>query len=91
MTLPTNTQAALDNGAKGIEVREGGAWSASGPDAVNLVRLVVIRKALEFEIRTGMKMSRVSALKAANEALGTNYKTKQKALGHLDGLLEMHS
>lgn len=87
MTIPQSTQSAIENGAQGFETSESGAFMATGPDAVNLYRLLVIRKSLEFEIRTGMKMTRVSALKAANAALGTNYKTKQKALNHLNDLL----
>jgi hypothetical protein len=61
---------------------------ASGPAAVHLVRLITIRSALNFEVNTGMKMSRVSALKAANAALGTNYKRKAQALAAIDAILE---
>lgn len=86
-TLPQSTEKALENGAAGFETSESGAFMASGEDAVNLYRLLVIRKSLEFEIKTGMKMTRVSALKAANAALGTNYRRKQQALDHLNLLL----
>jgi hypothetical protein len=88
MSVPQSTQSAIENGAKGFEFREDGSFAAAtGPDAVALYRLKVIQNALAFEIKTGMKMSRVSALKAANRALGTNYKRKQQALDHLTLLL----
>jgi len=88
MSVPQSTQSAIENGAKGFEFREDGSFAmASGPDAVALYRLKVIQNALAFEIKTGMKMSRASALKAANGALGTTYRTKQKALDHLNSIL----
>ena len=87
-TLPQSTQSALENGAAGFEHdAEGNFRGAIGQDAVMLYRLRVIQRSLAFEIKTGMKMSRVSALKAANASLGTNYKRKQQALDHLDSLL----
>lgn len=85
--LPQATQDALDNGAAGVTVTETGAVFFDGPDAVNLYRLKVIQNALAFEIKTGMKMWRMSALKAANATLGTNYKRKQQALDHLNAIL----
>jgi hypothetical protein len=86
-TLPQSTKKALENGAAGFETSESGTFVASGADSVNLYRLLVIRNALGFEIKTGMKMTRASALKAANAALGTTYKRKQQALDHLNLLL----
>ena len=87
MTLPQKTQDALDHGREGMTAHESGMFSADGPEAVQLFRLLTIRNALEFEIRTGMKMSRISALAAANDALGTNYRRKQKALDHMNDIL----
>lgn len=86
-TLPQSTEKALENGAAGFETSESGTFVASGKDAVNLYRLLMIRKGLEFEIKTGMKMTRGSMLAAANAALGTNYRRKQQALDHLNLLL----
>lgn len=85
--LPEHTLNALTKGPDNIEVTETGTVFYDGEDAVHLYRLSVIRSSLAFEIKTGMKMSRVSALKAANAALGTKYRRKQQALDHLDGLL----
>lgn len=87
MTLPQKTQDALAKGADGIEVAETGTIMAVGPDAVNLYRLVAIKHALGFELRTGMKMSRVSALAAARQATGENFRTKQQAYDFLNTLL----
>jgi hypothetical protein len=87
MALPQNTQNALANGADGIEVAETGSIMAVGHDAVNLYRLVAIKHALGFELRTGMKMSRVSALAAAREATGENFRNKQQAYDFLNTLL----
>lgn len=87
-TLPQKTQSAIDNGAQGFEYHENGDFAgAFTPDAVSLYRLKVIQASLAFEIKTGMKMTRVSALKAANAALGTTYRRKQQALDHLNLLL----
>jgi hypothetical protein len=87
MTLPQKTQDALDHGREGMTAHESGMFSADGPDAVQMVRLFTIRSALDFEVRTGMKMTRVSALAAANDALGTNYKRKATALKAMNELL----
>lgn len=87
--LPENTLNAVTKGREGFDYHEDGTFAgASGPDAVNLYRLHAIRSALSFEIKTGMKMSRVSALKAANQMLGTKYTRKQRALDHVESLLE---
>lgn len=84
--LPDRTIDALTRGPENVEAVEGMVLF-DGPEAVDLFRLISIRSALRFEVRTGMKMTRVSALAAANEVLGTTYRRKQQALDHLDGLL----
>jgi hypothetical protein len=87
--LPERTLNAVTKGREGFSYDENGEFrGATGPDAVHLFRLKMIKSSLEFEIKTGMKMSRVSALKAANADLGTNYKRKQQALNHITSLLE---
>ena len=86
--LPERTLDALTKGHEKIEPLSGGGWIA-GEEGVDLFRLIAIRSALGFEIRTGMKMTRQSALKAANQALGTNYRRKQQAYDHLDSLLTL--
>jgi len=85
--LPERTASALVNGPEGIEATETGSIMAVGPDAVNLYHLVAIKHALGFELRTGMKMSRISALAAARRATGENFRTKQQAYDFLSKLL----
>jgi hypothetical protein len=58
-----------------------------GRSAVEVFRLATIISALKFEIKTGMKMSRVSALKAAKQITGTNG-NKQAQLPLLEKMLE---
>lgn len=92
MALPESTITAVTKGREGFEYTEEGDFrGAYGEAAVNLYRLAVIQQSLAFEIKTGMKMTRVSALKAANAALGTTYRRKQAALDHLNTLLEVAS
>jgi hypothetical protein len=86
--LPERTLDAVTKGHEQIEALPGGGWMATG-EGVDLFRLVAIRSALRFEVKTGMKMTRQSALKAANAALGTTYRRKQQALDHLDSLLDV--
>lgn len=86
MTLPEKTVEALVNGREGIK-DTGTAIIAEGPEAVGLFRLIAIKHSLGFELRTGMKMSRVSALAAARQATGENFRTKQQAYDFLCKLL----
>lgn len=88
--IPERTQAALDHGREKFHYYEDGSFAgADGPEGVDLFRLHVIRQALSFEVKhPGMKMTRFSALKAANEVMGTTYRTKKKALDAIDALLQ---
>ena len=87
--LPERTLDALTKGREGFVFDEDGEFrGADGHAAVDLFALVLCRNALEFEVRTGMKMSRHSSLAAANRMLGTKHRTKRKALDHLTSLLE---
>ena len=87
--LPESTLEALTNGPKGFDFDEEGNFrGASGQAAVGMFRIIMIQNALQFEFRTGMKMSRVSALAAANQVLGTDYRRKQKALDHITAVLD---
>lgn len=89
--LPKSTVDALTNGPANISATPSGATVFDGPDAVMLYRLMAIRSALRIEVNTGLKMSRGSMLQAANAAMGTNYKTKAKALAAMEALLERPS
>jgi hypothetical protein len=87
--VPERTRAALDHGREKFSYYDDGSFAgADGPEGVDLFRLHVIRQALAFEVKTGMKMSRVSALRAANEVMGSTYRTKQKALDAINELLQ---
>lgn len=58
------------------------------PEGIAFVQLLAVRSGLRMEIATGMKMSRgVSMLKVANRICGTNFRRKEAALEHLNGLL----
>lgn len=88
--IPERTKAALDHGREKFSYYEDGSFAgADGPEGVDLFRLHVIRQALAFEVKhPGMKMTRMSALKAANEVMGTTYRTKKKALDAIELLLQ---
>ena len=90
MALPERTIVAVTEGPDHVHGGHGGT-SFDGPAAVDLFRLVVIARGLHFEIKTGMKMrAGLSMLKAANDALGTNYRRKQQAYDHLQSLLQAY-
>lgn len=61
-----------------IENHPSGSITVSG-EAMKLVRFYAIKTALEFELKTGMKMSRVSALRAAKRD-GFKGRLKKEAL-----------
>lgn len=63
--------------------------AAVGPQQVEAARLIVVRSALRLEIKTGMKRSNRgrSTLAIANEAMGTNHRTKEKAYAALNALM----
>lgn len=56
------------------------------PEGIDMLRVITMRHALRFEVQTGMKMTRISALAAVNERFGTTFRTKKKALAFLDNL-----
>jgi hypothetical protein len=72
-----------------IVIHDSGSIVFQGSNATNLYRLMVLQKALTLEIRTGMKMTRGSALAAANRAMGTNYRRKVQAADALTDVIEM--
>lgn len=84
--LPDRTVNALTNGPSQITSTPH-AIVADGPDGVSLFRLVTIKHALDLEIKTGMKLSRGSILKIANDAMGTNFRTKKAAYAAICELL----
>ena len=74
--------SAITNGPANVTAH-GGGTSFVGTDAVNLYRIVMFRKALGFEIETGLKMFRGSVLAAVNQMCGTNFRRKQAAYDYL--------
>lgn len=54
----------------------------TGP-AIDAFRLATLIRSLEFEVRTGMKMTRISALKVAQRDYGVAAKTKAGAIAEL--------
>jgi hypothetical protein len=89
--LPNETLDAVTKGREGFNYTEDGEFQgASGREAVDLFILHSLVSYLRLEIKTGMKMTaRASTLAKANEVLGTNYKRKDKALAHLEQVLEL--
>jgi hypothetical protein len=57
------------------------------PEGIAHYRMAAIISALRFEVRTGMKMSRISALQAAR-SYGIMARTKKAALAELECLYE---
>ncbi len=58
-----------------------------GPENVEMGRILTVRAMLGLEIRTGMKHSRVSALKLANEITGETGRNKRKAYEALNAFI----
>ena len=61
-------------------------------DHINVYRLLVIRKALEMEVRTGMRMfSNGSALRGVTAITGKNYRgkgSKERALADMNSIID---
>lgn len=90
MTLPESTLEALTNGRNNMEFNENGDMTSAHGSGVDLYILVSLVSWMKLELKTGMKMTaKGSTLKKANQMLGTNYKRKQQALDHLEGLLSV--
>lgn len=50
-----------------VEINPNGSMSITGPDGIALFRLVTCYHALKLQANTGMKMSRISATKCAQQ------------------------
>lgn len=48
---------AIEAGRKQIEVSDNGSIMIDGPEGVNLYRLLMIKSGMEFEAKTGMKLT----------------------------------
>ena len=66
-----------------IEVHENGSMSITGEDGISLFRLVTLYHALKLQAKTGMKMSRVSAVACAKR-LGYVGRTAKTLLADME-------
>ncbi len=66
-----------------VEVSNAGTVSYTGEDGIALFRLITLRSALSLQARTGMKMSRVSAVSCAKR-LGFKGRTAAQLLADLE-------
>jgi hypothetical protein len=66
-----------------VQLHESGAMSFTGEDGVGLYRLVTLYHSLKFQVRTGMKVSRVSAVACAKR-LGYKGRTAKALLEDIE-------
>ena len=63
----------------------------TGKTNIELFRLKTIITGLEFEIKTGMKMSRISARDAAKQTLGLSSKSRVQSIDLYFAMIELHN
>jgi len=63
----------------------------TGKTNIELFRLKTIITGLEFEIKTGMKMSRFSARDAAKQTLGLSSKSRVQSIELCFAMIELHN
>jgi hypothetical protein len=63
----------------------------TGKNNIELFRLKTIITGLEFEIKTGMKMSRFSARDAAKQTLGLSSKSRIQSIELYYAMIELHN
>ena len=73
-----------------IESFGDGGFSITGKRDIHLFVLIQLRSALKFELKTGMKMSRVSALAAAKSRFGLKG-NKQKVYDQLCKIVDEYA
>jgi hypothetical protein len=63
--------------------------SITGPENIEMARVLAVRSALGLEIRTGLKRSNRGAttLQLANEIIGMSYRDKKKAYEALNNFI----
>jgi len=66
-----------------VEIHESGAMSFTGEDGVGLFRLITLYHSLKLQARTGMKMSRISAVACA-QRLGYVGRTAKTLLADME-------
>lgn len=66
-----------------VEVHANGSMSFTGEDGVGLYRLITLYHALKLQARTGMKMSRISAVACA-QRLGYVGRTAKTLLADME-------
>ena len=75
-------------GVPGLQQLEGGAIIADGPAAVDFYALLALKHGLAFEVKTGMKKSRVNLLDVARR-YGFDGRTKKQALEYITNLVAL--
>lgn len=63
----------------------------TGKNNIELFRLKTIITGLEFEIKTGMKMSRFTARDAAKQTLGLSSKSRVQSIELYFAMIELHN
>jgi hypothetical protein len=63
----------------------------TGKTNIELFRLKTIITGLEFEMKTGMKMSRFSARDAAKQTLGLNSKSRIQSIELYYAMINLHN
>jgi hypothetical protein len=63
----------------------------TGKNNIELFRLKMIISGLELEIKTGMKMSRISARDAAKQTLGLSSKSRVQSIDLYFAMIELHN
>lgn len=71
------------------EITEGGSILLTG-DAIEVGRWIAIREYLKLEIKTGLRHSRGSMMKLANQITGKNDRTKRAAWESINEHIAKH-
>lgn len=72
---------------KGLSKTSSGGLVATGP-GVDLWQMVAIQKALQVEVDTGLRHSRGSVLKLAQQKYGITARTKKKAIEQMQDVID---
>lgn len=71
---------------EGFSKKENGTIVIEGAPAIDMYRLLVLRRSLKFEIDTGMSMTRAPLTKVAAQ-YGFTGRTKKAAYKYIDDLI----
>ena len=71
---------------EGFTKTEGGGFIIDTPEAIDMFRLLTLRRGLKFEIDTGMRMTRVPLFPVAKQ-YGFEGRTKKQAYKYIDDVI----